>query len=104
MTGGVRSESGQLARDYAVVVFAEDRERWAFPSRFVALARPNQDGRFSVHGLPPERYLAIAVPSIRGFEWQDPEFLERARGEATPALLLEGEHRQLDLTLKRVPE
>lgn len=91
-------------RDYAVVVFAADRERWTFPSRFLALARPDQEGRFDVRKLPPENYLVVAVPFIRGNEWEDPEFLERVRGDATPVLLLEGERRALDLILKRFPD
>ncbi|MEW5981787.1 MAG: carboxypeptidase-like regulatory domain-containing protein [Acidobacteriota bacterium] len=99
VTGSVKTDAGHLVRECAVVVFAADRERWMFPSRFVAMARPNQDGVFSVHGLPPEGYLAIAVPSVKGFEWQDPEFLERARVEAMPLVLMEGERRALDLTL-----
>src|SRR5262249_19547523 len=31
--------------DYAVIVFAADSAKWTFPSRFVTLTRPDQQGR-----------------------------------------------------------
>ena len=101
VSGVVADTDGSPARDYSVVVFAADPVRWAFPSRFVALARPNQDGRFKVQRLPPADYLCIALPVVQGSEWQDPEFLERLVREATPFTLAAGESRTLDLKLTR---
>ena len=98
--GTVVSSTGEPVRDYAVVVFADDRARWAYPSRFVALARPDQEGRFEAKGLPPEDYLVIAVPSVRGSEWLDPEFLEGLRADATRLLLTAGESRTVELRLR----
>ena len=98
--GTVVSSTGEPVRDYAVVVFADDRSRWAYPSRFVALTRPDQEGRFEAKGLPPESYLVIAVPSVRGSEWMDPEFLEGLRADATRLLLTAGESRTVELRLR----
>ncbi len=88
-------------RDYSVIVFSAERERWTFPSRFVALARPNQDGRFTVSRLPPDDYLAIALPTVQGTEWQDPEFLDQLVREATPFGLTAGEAKTLELKLTK---
>jgi hypothetical protein len=98
--GTVVSSTGEPVRDYVVVVFADDRARWAYPSRFVALTRPDQEGRFEAKGLPPEDYLVIAVPSIRGYEWLDPESLEGLRADATRLLLTAGESRTVELRLR----
>jgi hypothetical protein len=102
--GTVVSATGEPVRDYAVVVFADDRARWAYPSRYLALARPDQKGGFEAKGLPPEQYLVIALPSVEGSGWQDPEFLERLRGDATRLLLTEGQSRAIELRLSATPE
>lgn len=102
--GTVVSAAGEPVRDYAVVVFAVDRARWVYPSRYMALARPDPEGRFEAKGLPPEDYLVIAVPSITGSGWQDPEFLERLRVDATRLLLTEGQSRAIELRLSATPE
>ncbi len=102
--GRVVDASGTPVATYAVVVFAADSARWTFPSRFIALGRPNQYGRFIVRGLPPAPYLAVAVPAIEGNEWQDPEWLDAYRPFAVPVALSEGEVRTLDLRLTIKPE
>ena len=91
LSGSVVAADGAPSREYVVVAFAEDRERWPFPSRFVAMARSNQDGGFEIRGLPPETYLVGAVPRVTGFEWQDPDFLERLRPQAERVVLGEGD-------------
>jgi hypothetical protein len=98
VSGNVTDAEGAPVWEYAVIVFAEEPSRWAFPSRFVAVARPSQDGRFKVEGLPPENYLAIAVPSVAGPE-QSPEFLESLVRDATRVALAEGEAKTLTLKL-----
>ena len=102
ITGGVSDDKGPVA-DYALVIFPSDPTKWIVRSRFVQLVRPTQQGRFDVRGVPPEDYLAIALPSVEGSEWQDPEFLQQLRAQATPFVLGEGESRTLDLELKKRP-
>jgi protocatechuate 3,4-dioxygenase beta subunit len=103
LNGIVTDTAGSPVLDYAVVVFAANRARWAFPSRFIVLARPLQTGGFKAGPLPPEDYLAAAIPSISGFEWQDPALLDRLRAIATSVSLAEGESKTLELKLKRRP-
>jgi hypothetical protein len=99
--GAVTDEKGKPAPVYTVVVFASESARWTFPSRHIAIGRPNQEGRYTVRGLPPAQYLAIALPSVDGTEYQDPELLESLRALATPIALFEGDVKTLDLKLVR---
>jgi hypothetical protein len=87
----------------SVVVYAADGSRWGQHSRFVQMVRTDQAGRFQVRGLPPENYLAIAVTSSPRTEWNDPEFLERARPHATKFSLREGQTTTLTLTARTAP-
>jgi Carboxypeptidase regulatory-like domain len=101
VSGTVKGSSGQPVKDYTVVVFSDDPERWVVPaSRHVASARPNQAGRFELKSLPPGGYYAIANEYIAQGEWGDPEVLERLKAKATKFKLDEGESRTLDLTLR----
>ena len=61
----------------------------------------NQTGQFRVAGLPPETYLAIALPSVQGMDHLDPAFLEAQQGLATLFTLAEGERKTLDLKIVR---
>ena len=85
--------------DYVAVAFAEEPERWTPNSRFVALARPNQSGQFTIVGLPPERYFIAAVEYLERGEERNRDTLERLRPTATRLTLGEGESRHLALTL-----
>lgn len=101
--GGVTDAGGRALASYNVVIFAADRGRWTFPSRSVTLARPNQEGRYVVRGLPPDQYRAIALPFVDGSEWQDPEFLDKMWYLATPLTLGDGEAKTVDLKLTPRP-
>jgi len=100
--GGVTDDKGPV-RDYAVVIFSSDPTKWIDRSRFVALGRPNQAGRFDVRELPPEEYLAVALPNVVQTEWMSPEFLQQLRPLATGFALQEGESKTLELKLRKRP-
>jgi hypothetical protein len=102
ITGGVSDDKGPVT-DYALVFFPSDPTKWIDRSRFVMMARPTQQGRFDVRGLPPEDYLVVALPNVVGPEWQDPDFLQQLRPQATSFGLTEGEARTLELKLKKRP-
>ena len=62
--------------------------------------RPDTQGRYSVKALPPgEDYLMIAVQNLEQGQGGDPEFLGRAKEEAKPFTLNEGETRTVDVKL-----
>jgi protocatechuate 3,4-dioxygenase beta subunit len=103
VTGTVPDEKGRPVTDCAVVIFSSDPSKWIDRSRFVAMVRPNQQGTFAARGLPPDQYLAIALPSVVLTEWTDPAFLQQLRPGATGFALTEGETRTLTLPLKKRP-
>lgn len=85
------------------LIFASDPTKWTNRSRFLTLAHGADQGRFDVRALPPEDYLAVALPIVNGTEWMDPEFLQALRPLATSFTLQEGESKVLGLKLKGRP-
>jgi hypothetical protein len=102
-TGVVTNERGEPVTDYAVVIFARDRQKWGWHSRSVRTARSDQDGRFTIGGLPSGEYFAYAVDFLEPGQERDLEFLDRIQTLATPFALGEGETRMLNLKLHTSP-
>jgi hypothetical protein len=101
LSGQISGERGAPETDATVVVFAEDPARWGFASRFVRTARPNQDGRYTLRGMPPHDYFVVAVKDLEQGQAQDPEFLESVRAQAQRVSLGENETRVQDLKVAR---
>jgi hypothetical protein len=100
MAGTVSAPDGQPQKDYTVVVFPVDEQKWTFAqNRWTASARPNQDGQFKLANLPPGDYYAVAVEYVAQGDWQDPEWLARAAKSATRFTLAEGATKTLELKL-----
>jgi hypothetical protein len=101
LSGRVSDASGAAITDVTVVVFPADDGRWAYQSRFVRAARPDQQGRYEVQGLPAhDRYLAVAVQGLEDGQAGDPEFLATIRELGTSFSLKEGETRAVDLRFR----
>jgi hypothetical protein len=99
LSGLVTNARGAVAKDYAVVVFPHDREKWSVGMRYLKTGRPDQEGRFKVSGLPPGDYYAVALEYVDSSEWMEPEYLERIQSKATDVSLNEGETKSVDLKL-----
>jgi hypothetical protein len=99
INGTVTDNQKQPIKDYAVVVFSDDRDHWIPQSRFVRAGRPDQDGKFQIVGLPPGRYLAVALDYLEQGSEMDPDLLEQLKPKATSLSLDEGDTHQLDLKL-----
>jgi protocatechuate 3,4-dioxygenase beta subunit len=99
VSGLVLDARGQIASDYVLVVFPEDAKLWGAQSRHVQTTRPNQNGVFSIKGLPPGRYLAAAVPSLENGLQNDRGVLERLRSGAEGFSLAEGGSANLNLRM-----
>jgi hypothetical protein len=101
VAGTVVDSTKRAVHEYSVAVFAKDRDRWGHRSRYVATARPNQQGQFSIKGLPPAEYLAVAVDYLEQGEGRDPAFLESVRDLGKPLTLRDGDTQTLVLTLTK---
>ena len=99
ITGSVRDGRGQPVADYVLVAFPEDTKLWGAQSRFVQTTRPNQNGTFSIKGLPPGRYLAAVVPALENGLQNDPAVLEQLRPRARSFSLAEGQTLNLNLEM-----
>jgi hypothetical protein len=99
--GVVTNSQGTAVSSYTVVLFPQDRARWATVSdRYLALGRPDQTGAFTVSSLPPGEYYAVALAHVNRYEWPDPAFLESVRARATSFSIKEGETKALKLEVK----
>jgi len=96
LAGSVSDIRGNLTRNYTLLLFPTDRDRWYAGSRYFRRAVPDANGSFTVRGLPPGDYhvapvSAADVPRDGDTAWQDPEFLESIAGRSTFATLTEGQ-------------
>lgn len=102
VNGTVKDASGKAVKDYTVVFFAEDQQKWTAPTgRHVVGVRPDTEGGFQVKNLPPGSYYAVAVDYIAQGEWGDPELLEKLKDKATRVSLDEGETKTVELKIER---
>ena len=99
VSGAVSDDRGRIGLGGTVIVFADDSARWGPQSRFIQSARPDQQGRFTIRGLPPGTYVAIAVGYLEPGEERDPDLLQEWRRHGTVFVLSEGETHALDLKL-----
>ncbi len=102
LTGSV-TDAGKPAPSATVIVFSSDATKWGYPSRSFSQARPGPTGEFQIGGLPPGQYLVLALPTVQGTDWQDPEFLKQHLGVATHTSLVEGGRQTIALQVYRRP-
>ena len=96
--GKVHDAKGTPVDDYAVLVFSQHREQWSDRrARYVAVARPDQAGTFTVATLPPGDYYVIALDYVDQNDAADPALLERLANDAVRVSLTDGETKTLDL-------
>jgi hypothetical protein len=101
VSGTVTGSASGPVKDYTLVIFSDDPQRWTLPnSRYIAGRRPDQNGRFEVKSLPPGSYYAAAVDYLPDGEWNDPEVLERLKANAKKFSIDEGESKTLELKIQ----
>jgi hypothetical protein len=103
LSGLISDDRNRPVVDASVVIFPANRERWTYASRYLRTVRPDTAGRYNVRALPPgEDYLIIAVQNLEPGQSGDPEFLSRAREDAKPLTLNEGEIKTVDIQLSKL--
>jgi len=98
---GTVTDANKPIAECQVIVFSYDSLKWAYPSRHVMMARSDEKGQFTVTGLPPGNYLAIAFAPKQGQNAQDPVVLEQYRGLATSLTVHEGIQTKVALRVVR---
>jgi carboxypeptidase family protein len=102
VSGVLTDTNGAPLADGTVIVFSTESDKWSDASRFVRSARPDQQGKYQIKGLPPGEYLALAIDYVQDGMWNDPEYLESLRGRAQHFTLGETETRTVGLKLATV--
>jgi len=102
LTHGVTEIAGEIGEDHEqrlqdalVLAFSTNRARWYANSRYLAHATPDEEGAFSVRGLPPGDYYVVAVEGgtevVENGAHEDPEWLERLAAGAISVSVRAGE-------------
>jgi len=100
LSGTVADAAGQPLLDATVVVFPANEKLWAYQSRFIKAARPDQAGVYRMTGLPPAGdYLVVALQGLEDGQAGDPDFLATIKDLATKFTLTEGETKAVDVKL-----
>jgi hypothetical protein len=98
LTGTVHDATGNAVVGSSVLLFPADRQQWTTPTtRHFAASRTDQNGQFKTSTLPPGNYYALALDGQEPGDWQDPDYLETLRRDATEFSLSEGETKTLNL-------
>jgi len=96
--GSVTARNLPMA-DVTVLVFSADPARWSVPSRFVRWIRTDAKGQFSIDGLPPGEYRAVALDDFVDDELLDAEALGPLRDMATAVSVNVGTPATVGLTV-----
>jgi hypothetical protein len=100
VSGQVTDSRGAPAKDSTVVIFARDERKWEGTSRYISTTRPDQNGRFTISGLPAGDYLVAATTAIQQPDQAgDPDVLRRIRDHAATLSIGEGETKVVELKL-----
>jgi protocatechuate 3,4-dioxygenase beta subunit len=100
IAGLVETRDGAATADVTVIVFAESRGTWGPGSRFVHTARPDNAGRFVVHGLPAAVYRVVARDMVLEGQPEDPEYLQSVMRDAVRVEVAEGSRQEIKLTVE----
>ena len=95
LSGTVVDANGAAARDYVVLTFPQDAERWTRPNA-VFTARPSGDGAFKLR-VPGGDYYAVALEELDQGASNDPDILGQLRDGAQRLSIADGETRSLVL-------
>lgn len=91
VSGTVTDASGTPIAELTVLAFPSDAELWRPQSRHIMTARPDQNGRYQIRGLPPGEYYLATIDPVEQGEWFEPAFLEQYRAMATRVTIGDGD-------------
>ena len=97
INGTLTDQQGTPSPEFTVLAFPTDATLWRPQSRQIMTARPDQNGKFQLRGLPAGNYFLAAVDPEKQGEWFEPQFLEQHRGGAVRVNLGDGDVKTQDL-------
>ena len=99
VSGSIADDRGAPVTEFTLLAFPVDEDLWRAQSRHIMTARPDQNGRYQMRGLPAGDYFLVAVdPSEQG-EWFEPAYLSAHVNGATRFSLAEGDVKTQDFRL-----
>jgi hypothetical protein len=100
INGAITSDEGLPLTEYTVLAFPTDAALWRPQARQIMTARPDQNGKYQMRGLPAGEYYLTAVdPSEQG-EWFEPAYLEQQRAGAQRLRLGDGDVKTQDFRIR----
>jgi protocatechuate 3,4-dioxygenase beta subunit len=99
VNGTLKDANGVPLTEYTLLAFTTDQELWRPQSRHIMTARPDQNGRYQIRGLPPGDYYLAAVDPAQQGEWFEPAYLAAHQTAAVRVSLGDGEVKTQDFTL-----
>jgi hypothetical protein len=99
VNGTLTDERGTPITEYTVLVFPADSSLWRPQARQIMTARPDQNGKYQIRGLPAGEYFIAAIDPSEPGEWFDPAFLDQQRGNAARLTLGDGDVKAQDFRL-----
>jgi len=103
ISGRLLDAANQPVTRYWIAVFTTDKSMWLPNARRIQSVQPATDGSFSVRGLPAGEYAIVAVGDTAAGDLADPAVLEQLLASAFKLTLTDGEKKQQDLRVSRVP-
>ena len=99
VNGTVSDERGTPITEHTILAFPLDRSLWRAQARQIMTARPDQNGKYLIRGLPPGEYYVTAIDPAEPGEWFEPAFLDQQRANAARLTLGEGDVKSQDFRL-----
>jgi hypothetical protein len=103
MSGRVVNSRNEPVGTYGVIAFPVDRGRWYSGSRFIRIAEPDEEARFTLGTLPPGDYWVAALDALPDGSLEDPELLARLSTIGRRVALSAGQRMVTDLPLITMP-
>jgi len=97
---GTVVDGGKPAANVTVILFGLDESTWTYLSRFITGGQSDAEGAFTIRGVLPGRYYAVAVAEAPRQQF-DAASLAALRPFATPIEVSEGVGTPIRLTVKR---
>jgi len=97
INGVVADARGTPMTEFTMLAFPTDNALWHPQSRQIMTARPDQNGRYQLRGLPPGEYLLAPVDPTESGEWFDPAYLDEHRAGAVRVTLGPGDTKSQDV-------